>query len=150
MSTITITAGGKAGSYRGDEGVFAATLVTHEMLGPFDAKQPKFPGEKYSQHEWGFAIDDAPDGEEMAWIRTGESTGPKSRTYGIISALGGGKALSPGTSLDVDTQLIGRRALIDVRKNDDGYLDIVSVTPLPKAMQGKPAPAPAETDDSPF
>lgn len=121
------------------------------MLGPFDSKQT--PGEKFSMHEWGFAIDDAPDGAEMVWITSGESTGPKSKTFAIISALGGGKTLQPGMTLDIEKQLFGRRALVDVRKNDNGYLDAVAVTPLPKAMQGKPAPQPTEPepdDDAPF
>lgn len=153
MTTITITAGGKPGAYRGEEGVYAATLVSHEIVGPFDAKQPKFPGEKYSLHEWGFAIEDAPEGSEMVWITSGESTGPKSRTFGIITALAGGKQPQVGQSIDIDKQLVGRRALVDVRKNENGYLDAVSITPLPKAMQSKPAAVPvaeADPDDLPF
>jgi len=141
MTTITISAGGKTGSYRGDEGVYAATLVTHEMVGPFKAKDPK-PGEalEYMLHEWGFAIEDEDPDECMVWITSGEATGPKSKTYGILTALAGGMTLPAGKSIEVETHLIGRMALVDVRKNDRGYLDCVGVTPLPKAMQKGAAP----------
>lgn len=155
MTTITIAAGGKTGAYRGDEGVFAATLVTHSKVGPFKAKDPK-PGEaaEYMLHEWGFAIDGEDPEECMVWITSGESTGQKSKTFGILTALTGGRPIPVGTTLDIETHLIGRMALVDVRNNDRGYLDCVAVTPLPKAMQkgGKaPAIAPAANpEDLPF
>lgn len=151
MTTITISAGGKAGAYRGEPGVYTATLVSHSIEGPFPAKQPKFEGETFRLHEWGFAIDDTPDEESMVWITSGESTGPKSKTFGIISALFGGKEPPIGTELDIEKQLIGRQALVDVRPNERGYLDCVSVTPMPRAMKAaapKAAPVPvAEGDD---
>lgn len=144
MSTITITAGSKAGAYRGEAGVFAATLVTHTLEGPFDSKRN--PGEQFKLHEWGFAIEDAPEDANMVWITSGESTGPKSKTFGILTALFGGKAPPVGLTLDIETQLVGREALVDVRENDRGYLDCTSVTPLPKKM-AKPAPAAAAAVD---
>lgn len=151
MTTITIAAGGKTGAYRGDEGVLAATLVTHEMVGPFKAKDPK-PGDKpeYMLHEWGFAIEGEDPDECMVWITSGESTGTKSKTYGILTALIGGREIPVGTALDIETHLIGRMVLVDVRKNDRGYLDAVAVTPLPKAMQkdSKAAGAPAPVTDA--
>ena len=106
-------------------------------------------------HEWGFAIDDdsLPDDGRMVWITSGQSTGAKSRTFGILTALAGGKALAVGTAIDIETHLVGRSVLVDVRKNDRGYLDCVGVTPLPKAMQkgtaAKPTPA-ADSDELPF
>lgn len=154
MSTITIGTGGKAGSFRGDEGTYAATLVTHSIEGPFPAKQPKTPGETFYLHEWGFAIDSEPDDACMVWITSGayDNPGPKSKTFGILTALFGGKAPPAGLTLDIETQLIGRMALVDVRTNDRGYLDCVGVTPLPKAMQKgatKAAPVVADADTDP-
>lgn len=158
MSDITITAGGKPGAFRGEPGVYSATLVTHTLEGPFKSKDPKTPGETFKLHEWGFAIDgdDLPDDERMVWITSGESTGPKSKTFGILTALLNGKAIPIGTTLNIETHLIGRQALVDVRENDRGYLDAVAVTPLPKALQkgaAKPKPTPvaeADPDDLPF
>lgn len=153
MSDITITAGGKPGAFRGEPGVYSATLVTHTLEGPFKSKDPKTPGETFKLHEWGFAIDgdDLPDDERMVWITSGESTGPKSKTFGILTALLNGKAIPIGTTLNIETHLIGRQALVDVRENDRGYLDCVAVTPPLKSSAAKPAakaaPAAAVKDD---
>jgi len=144
MTSITFTAGGKPGAYRGEEGSFAATLITHSIEGPFTSKQD--PTETFKLHEWGFDIEGAAEGESMVWITSGvENTGPKSKTYGITSALIGGKPIPTGTTLDIETHLIGRQALVSVQQNDRGYLDCVGVTVLPKAMQkgALPQQAPA-------
>lgn len=156
MTDITISAGGKPGAFRGEQGVYPAVLTTHTLEGPFQSKQN--PGEEFKLHEWGFAIDDddLPDDEKMVWCTSGESTGPKSKTFGIITALMGGKQPPVGTKLNIEQHLVGRSALVDVRENDRGYLDVVAVTPLPKSMQkggAKPAPAAVEKsqdDDLPF
>jgi hypothetical protein len=147
MTTIEITAGGKEGSYRGDEGVYPAVLATHTIEGPFKSKDK--PDETFSLHEWGFAIDDdsIPEDERMVWITSGMSTGSKSKTYGILTALAGGKSLDVGTKIDIEKHLIGRQVLVDVRKNDRGYLDCVGVTPMPKAMAKGAAPKAAPAVD---
>lgn len=151
MAVITISEGGKEGAFRGDPGVYVATLVTHSLEGPFDAKQPKYPGEKYHLFEWGFSIDDAPEGEEMVWMTSGAaSSGPKSKTFAIITALAGGREPNAGTAIDTD-KLIGRQALVDVRRNERGYLDAVGIMPLPaKGKPAKPSVADANPDDLPF
>lgn len=151
MAVITISEGGKEGAFRGDPGVYTATLVSHETVGPFDAKVPKFPGEQYHLFEWGFSIDDAPEGAEMVWMTSGTSTGPKSKTFGIVTALAGGREPAAGTAIDTD-RLMGRQALVDVRRNDKGYLDVVGIMPLPSKGKAaaKPAVADANPDDLPF
>lgn len=159
MTSLTISAGAKQGAYLEDDGAFAATLVTFERRGPFDSKQPKFPGEQFHLFEWGFAIEDAPEDACMVWATSGESTGPKSKTFGYISALFGGKQPPVGTTLDIEKQLIGRMALVTVRKDEQGYMKVDAVTPLPKALQKSTAPKAAKpapvvddegSDDAPF
>lgn len=151
MAVITISEGGKEGAFRGDPGVYTATLITHELVGPFDAKQPKYPGEKYHLFEWGFSIDEAPEGAEMVWMTSGaSSSGPKSKTFGIITALAGGREPQAGVAIDTD-KLLGRQVLIDVRRNEKGYLDAVGIMPLPSKgakPAAKPAVAEADPDDS--
>ena len=139
MTTITISAGGKEGAFRGDPGVYTATLLTHDIVGPFKSKDPEKPDETYRLHEWGFVIDGAPESEEMVWTTSGESTGPKSKTFAIITALFGGNQPPVGTQLDIEQHLIGRQALVDVRRNDRGYLDVAGIMPLPKAATAKAA-----------
>lgn len=140
MSTITISAGTKEGAYLEDDGGFAATLVGFERRGPYPAKQPKYEGEEFYMNDWVFAIEGAPQEACLVWHSTGESTGPKSKTFAVITALFGGNKPPVGFKVDIETQLIGRMALVNVRKNAEGYMDVESVVPLPKAMQ-KAAPA---------
>lgn len=142
--TITIAAGSKEGAYRGEVGVLPGTLVTHTLEGPFESKQK--PGEQFKLHEWGFAIHGAPEGAEMVWVKSGESTGPKSKTYGIISALLAGRQIPNGTTLDINKHLIGRMALVTVEENDKGYLDGTTVTAMPAALLAQLAPAGAASD----
>lgn len=150
MAVITINEGGKQGAYRGDPGVMVGTLVSVTLEGPFDAKQPKFPGEQFHLYEWGFAIDGAPEGEEMVWWTSGAgSSGPKSRTFGIITALAGGREPQAGQAVDTD-RLLGRQALLEVRRNDRGYLDVAGIMPLPAKGATAKAAAPKPADDDPF
>lgn len=144
IDTITITAGSKQGAYRGEKGNLPGTLVTHTLEGPFESKQK--PGEKFRLHEWGFAIYGAPEGAEMVWVRSGEATGPKSKTYGIISALLAGRTIPPGTSLDINKHLIGRMGLVMVEENEQGYLDGKNVTAMPTALLQQLSPAGAAAD----
>lgn len=150
MTTITISAGTRQYAYLEDEGTFPATLVTHELRGPFDSKQN--PGEQFRLHEWGFSIDDVGD-NSMVWATSGESTGARSRTFGIITALFGGKQPPVGQQLDIEKHLIGRRALVTVRRDDNGYMKVDAVTPVPSSPKAKAAPVPvaeASPDDLPF
>ena len=153
MDTITISAGAKTDAYMGDDGAFPATLVSIERKGPFDSKQE--PGETYFLLEWGWAIEDEPPETCMVWGSSSESTGPKSKMYGILTALFGGKQPPVGTKLNIKTDLIGRMALVTVRTDDKGYKRADAVTPLPKAMQKGAAPkaapvAQANPDNLPF
>lgn len=152
MTTLTISAGTKEFAYLEDDGTFPATLVAFERKGPFD--DAKKPGEQYYLLEWAFSIDDAGE-NSMVWIATGESTGPKSRTYGILSALLAGKQPPVGTQLDIEKHLIGRRALVTVAKDEKGYMKVQSVSALPSspkaaAKPAAPAVADADPDDLPF
>lgn len=143
---LTISAGGKEGAFRGEPGVYTGTLLTHTLSDPLPAKQPKFPGETYRLHDWGFVIEGAPEGEEMVWMSSGTSTGPKSKTFAVITALFGGNQPPVGTQLDIGQHLIGRQALLDVRRNERGYLDVEGIMPLPKGpaapKSGARAPQP--------
>jgi hypothetical protein len=143
VDTIVISAGAKEGAFMPDEpGSYPATLVSVERRGPFD--DDKKPGETYYMLEWGFAIEGQPDDACMVWYSTSEMTGPKSKMYGLISALYGGREAPVGTKLDVKTQLIGREVLVGVGRNPKGYMTVTQVLPKMAARSAPPvAPAPA-------
>jgi hypothetical protein len=151
MTTLTISAGAREYAYLEDDGTFPATLVSFDKRGPFDSKQK--PGEQFYLLEWGFSIDDAGD-NSMVWATSGEATGPKSKTYGIITALFGGKQPPVGQQLDIEKHLISRRALVTVRRDENGYMKVDAVSALPSAPPKKnAAPVPvadANPDDLPF
>jgi hypothetical protein len=161
MATLTITQGSKEGAYKGDDGTYAATLVSCREVGKGgyrDEGAPPFPSKEdgkddYYLREWAFAIDDAPGDANMVWRRTSLITSAKSNAFGFIVALFGGKAPPVGHTFDIEKDLVGRMALVAIHRNPEGYVDVYSVTALPKAMQ-KPAapkaPEPADTDDAPF
>lgn len=88
MTTLTVTQGSKEGAWRGDNGSYAATLVSVTRKGPFPAKQPKYPGETFEMLEWAFAIEDADDPENcIVWASSSTTITPKSKAYGYIVAL---------------------------------------------------------------
>lgn len=157
MGSITINAGTKVNAYSGDDGTFAATLVEFGDVVSTDADGnpliSSVDGKPYSYREWTWAIDGAPEDADLVWGRTSGASGPKSKAYGWLVALFGGVAIPPNTHLD-DKQLVGRQALISVRRNEQGYTNIEGVMAMPKAPAAagrKPAPvATANPDDLPF
>jgi hypothetical protein len=153
MTTITIEQGSKQGSYRGEDGTYTATLTSVEVRGPFDSKQPKFPGEQFSLYEWAFAIEGAPEDSCMVWASSSTRVSPKSKAFGYITALLGGKQPPVGTELDIEKHLVGREALVTVFNDPaTGFTDVTQVTAIPKVATAKAAApkAPPTDSDLPF
>jgi hypothetical protein len=147
--TITITAGSREGAYRGEVGNLPGVLVSHTIYPPEDQpplKSKQNPNETYRLREWGFSIHGAPDDADMVWVTSGMSTGPKSKTYGIIQALLAGKQPPVGTTLDINKHLIGRMALVTVEESEKGYLDGKTVTAMPAALLAQLSPNGAAAD----
>lgn len=149
MDTLTISAGSREFAYLEDDGTFPATLVSVERKGPFPDRED--PNKEYHLLEWGFSIDEAGE-NSMVWGTTSESTGPKSKAFGWITALLG-KAPPVGFKLSIKEHLLNRRALVSVAKDDKGWMKLVSVTAMPKSPARAAAPvavAAANPDDLPF
>lgn len=154
MGEIEITAGSKAGAYLGADGTFPATLtgVTDRGQGgtkaegapPFKSKDPTRPD--YYLREWEFAIEGAPPEGCLVWASTSLNASPKSKAFGYITALFG-KAPPVGTKLDIERHLIGRMCLVTVHRDDQGFMVVDQLTPMPtvtpQARPSAPAPAPA-------
>jgi hypothetical protein len=82
--------------------------------------------------DWQFAIDrpgQAYDGTEFEY-GTSTKTGPRSKMYGLLTALLNGQKPTVGTKLTKD-QLVGRRCLATIQKTPEGYCEIVSFSALP-------------------
>lgn len=149
MATITVEQGSKVGAWRGEDGSYPATLTSVEKRGPFPSKQE--PGETFELYEWAFAIEGAPDDACMVWASSSTKISPKSKAYGYLVALFGGKQPPVGTTLDIETQLVGRAALVTVYNDpSSGFTEVTQVTPMPKAPAAKPLRQQVATSDEPF
>lgn len=120
--------------------------------------------------DWVFHTD---DGTELSY-GTSTSTGPRSKLFGLLTALLGGRAPRINESYDFN-QLIGRMVLGTIQRQESGFVEIVSFSAIPvqkaqqnfaqqtgAAVQPQGAPAPAApaspqpirdqigTDDLPF
>ena len=140
MTTLTVTAGARERQFFG-EGVFPGTLmsiVDKGKGGPKDEGFPPFPGsegrEDYYIREWGFAIDGAPPEECMVWAASSLSLSPRSKGYGYLVVLCGGKAPPIGTNFDVERHLVGRMALLTCSRDTEGYCHVDQVTQMPTVM----------------
>lgn len=155
MATITIGAGSKEGAYLGRDGTFPATLVSVTERGQGGLRSegaPPFPsrpdektgrvGQPYYLREWAFAIEGAPPDSCMVWVASSAgSNGPKSKTFGIITALVG-RQPPAGAQIDIERHLVGRMALLTVARNPDGFMDVLTVGAMPSSAAAAPAQAP--------
>lgn len=145
MPFITINQGGPEGAVA--DGVYIVILVdiakevrvVEGMNGPTKLR------------DWTFAVDDGPEENKTIVDSTTTAAGPKSKQFGWITALLGGKPPMIGQNFEPE-DLIGRRALATVRRNEQGWPKIENLGALPaamlqqsaaKALSLQPAAAPA-------
>ena len=109
MALIEVKPGAKAGAFIGEDGAYPATLVAVEgprTITPKDGREP------FELMEWTFAVEGAPDEACLVWASTSTATGPRSRAYGYLTGLLGGKAPAVGQAFEAQ-DLVGRMAMID-------------------------------------
>lgn len=155
MPVLTVEKGGPDIA----DGTYPVTLTKVEGPKTIYPQQGPNAGKAVEIYDWTFAI----DGETEAngdpvelQATTSTALSPKSKMFGYITALAGGKPPAVGAQVDTD-KLIGRRALAAIaRPADGGWPRIGGLTAVPASML-KPAraatAAPAAeqpTDDLPF
>ena len=141
MAVLTVTAGAKEGAFISDEpGTFPATLIAVEDRGKGGLRSegaPPFPGDAtrpdYFLREWTFSIEGAEEDASLVWATSSLALSPTSKGFGYLVALCGGRVPPVGTDFDVETQLVGRMALVTVHRKPDGYMAVDAVTPMPTA-----------------
>lgn len=94
--------------------------------------------EKYDKIEWVFADDEG----EIGTGRTSTARSERSTLFAWATGLG----LPPALVLDKSkpipsSQLIGREAMVTFAPNKNGYNEITSVVPAPRARQAQPVAA---------
>ena len=94
------------------------------------AKRGPKAGQEIDLYDWKFAIDDGPkEGEEIE-SSTSASSGPRSKLYAYLTALLGGKAPEIGSTFELG-DLVGRRALATIRKDETGWPRIENLSAVP-------------------
>jgi hypothetical protein len=145
VALITINPGRREGAFSGADGAYAATLVAIE--GPRSATNSRT-GEAFEAMDWTFAIEGAPDEASLVWASTSVASGPRSRMYGYLTALLGGRPPAVGQSFEAQ-DLVGRMALVTVRRDEDGWLKVENVSAMPQQPQPAAVPSPAPPRPSP-
>lgn len=140
MALITVSQGKREGAFGGPDGAYQATLVAIE--GPRPATNSRT-GEEFSLLDWVFAIEGSPDEACLVWASTSVASGPKSKMYGYLTALLGGRAPAVGQSFEA-SDLVGRQALVTIRRDDDGWLKVENVSALPTTVPTPAAAAPVQ------
>jgi hypothetical protein len=137
---ITVSRGKREGAFGGPDGAYQATLVGIE--GPRPATNSRT-GEAFELMDWVFAIECAPDDACLVWASTSVASGPKSKMYVFLTALLGGRAPTVGQSFEAQ-DLVGRQALVTIRRDEDGWIKVENVSAMPAQFQAPPAQAPVQ------
>jgi hypothetical protein len=116
------------------DGVYPVTLV--DIKGPKTVTAQRGPkaGQEIDLLDWDFAIDDGPHDGVVIQATTSTASGPRSKMYGYLTALFNGVAPTIGTKFE-KPELVGRRALATVKKDEQGWLRIENLGAMPVSMQ---------------
>lgn len=128
------------------DGVYSVILTG--IAGPKTVMAKRGPkaGQEIDLYDWDFAVDEGDFENTEIQSSTSSASGTRSKMYAYITALLGGKAPAVGTSFEVG-DLVGRRALATIRKDETGWPRIENLGALPVSMRlpvGPTAPAVAQ------
>lgn len=142
MPFITVAQGGSDLP----DGVYSVTLVQISEPKTVTAQRGPKAGQDIDLLDWTFAVDDGGqfDGETIQ-ASTSMASGPKSKMFNWLTALLGGRPPLIGASFE-RTDLVGRRALATIRKDEAGWPRLENLGAIPASMlaqQEAPLPAPA-------
>lgn len=116
------------------DGVYPVILV--DIRGPKTVTVQRGPkaGQEIELYDWVFAIDAGPgEGTEIE-ASTSTASGPRSKMYNYLTALFSGVAPAVGSSFE-KTDLLGRRALATIRRDEAGWPRIENLGAMPAGMQ---------------
>ncbi len=126
----------KQGGVEIPDGVYPVTLTALQDPKTVTAQRGPKAGQDIQLIDWVFAIDEGDyDGTELA-TSTSTASGPKSKMFAYLTALLGGKAPAIGMTFE-KSDLIGRRALATIRKDDSGWPRIDNLGAMPASMLQK-------------
>ncbi|MCI0344392.1 MAG: hypothetical protein L0221_02965 [Chloroflexi bacterium] len=118
------------------DGVYPVILV--DIKGPKTVTAQRGPnaGQDIDLLDWIFAVDQTGhplDGKEIE-ASSSTASGPRSKMYAFLTALFNGVAPLIGAGFE-KTDLVGRRALATVKRDEDGWPRLVNLGAMPTQMQ---------------
>lgn len=138
---ITINRGGQDIPENFQPGPYMVVLAN--LAGPKTVTAQRGPkaGQDIQLFDWIFNIFDGDFAELEVQASTSTASGPKSKLYGYITALQGGKPPAVGAQFNRD-DLIGKLALATISIDEGGWLRIDNLSAVPASMlAGKVAQA---------
>lgn len=148
---IVIGAGGPPPEDDVADGTYPLILTEIGEWRPVTIRQGDRAGQQTHLRDWTFRVNATGNQYDGRTVRSSASaaSGPKSKQFGFIVALNGGKEPAVGQKFDVD-ELVGRMALGKVYHDDGNYPKVDTLIAMPvQALQGQfqqattAAPAPA-------
>lgn len=134
---ITIGAGGPSPEDDVADGTYPLILVEVGDWRPVTIRQGERAGQQTHLRDWTFKVNATGNPYDGRTVRASASaaSGPKSKQFGFIVALNGGKEPKTGEKFDVD-DLVGRMAYGKVYHDDGNYpkVDVLLAMPV-AAMQ---------------
>jgi len=130
---ITINRGGQDVPENFEPGPYIVVLTA--LNGPKTVTAQKGPkaGQDIDLFDWIFNIfDGAFEGLEVQ-ASTSTASGPKSKLFGYITALSGGRPPAVGTGFNRD-DLVGKLALATININEGGWLVIDNLSAVPASI----------------
>lgn len=140
-----------------EDGVYPVILV--DIKGPKTVMAQRGPkaGQEIDLLDWEFAVDDGAREGTVISSSTSTASGPRSKMFAYITALSNGVAPAIGANFEKQ-DLVGRRALATIRKDDTGWPRIENLGAMPVSMQqqkfaqqtGAPTTAPIAPTGTPL
>jgi len=127
---ITIGAGGPSPEDDVADGTYPLMLTEIGDWREVTIRQGDRAGEKTYLRDWQFKVTDGEFAGRGARTSASAAAGPKSKQYGLIVALNGGKPPAVGEKFNVD-DLVGRVALGKVIHDDGGYPKVDALLAMP-------------------
>lgn len=138
--------------FKSEDGTYQVTLVrigiTERSSGEFvPGGTRSYEGQFGSKtvQDWTFALEDGQVIEDSVGAPRRTADGkdvihPKSKYFGYLVALAGGKAIPEGTDFDPQVHLVGRMALATIQRDDKMYPRIVNLGAMPTTAKAAAAP----------
>lgn len=128
----------KQGGIEIPDGVYPVILTAISEPKTVQVTRGPKAGSEMDLLDWTFAIDGGEhEGIEIS-TSTSMASGPKSKMFGYLTALLGGRPPVVGQAFE-KTDLIGRLALATIRRDEGGWPRIENLSAVPAAMRTKPA-----------